>query len=140
MNAPLSKVEQIRARHGDGCWLCGGELDFRAPPNSKKAPTKEHLQPLSLGGTSDLDNLALCHPGCNRQLANRPREDKERMRAKRRAALLKQASQKSPIPPRATPPVPAKRDPAHYWRAIAFGSCLLAAFASGLAIGLLLAS
>lgn len=74
MNAPpkLSIVEQIRTRDGDNCWLCEGKLDFNAKGNSKKAPTKEHLKPKSLGGTDELGNLALCHPGCNKQLGNRP--------------------------------------------------------------------
>jgi hypothetical protein len=95
MNAPLrNNISLLRARDGDFCWFCDERLNFNAVPNSKKAPTIEHLTPKSLGGTSELDNLRLCHPGCNRHLGDRPREQKERMRAKR----LK-------LPPVSPPPV-----------------------------------
>jgi hypothetical protein len=96
MNAPLKgKTELLLARDGDRCWFCGGRLNFSAVPNSKKAPTIEHLTPRSLGGKSDLDNLRLCHPGCNRHLGDRPREQKERLRAKR----LKLPAASPPIAP-----------------------------------------
>ena len=48
--------------------------------NEKRKPTIEHLQPKSLGGGNDLENLRLCHPGCNNALGNRPHANKERMR------------------------------------------------------------
>jgi hypothetical protein len=85
VNAPakLSKVEQLRARDGERCWLCDGKLDFAAAPNSKKAPTIEHLVAQANGGTNALDNLVLTHPGCNKQLGCRPREDKLKMRERR---------------------------------------------------------
>ncbi len=82
--ANLSKVEQVRARDGDACWLCSGRLDFAAPPNSRKAPTLEHLVAKAKGGGNGLDNLVLTHPGCNKQLGCRPVEDKRRMRDKYR--------------------------------------------------------
>jgi hypothetical protein len=84
MNAPanLSKVEQVRARDGDACWLCSGRLDFAAPPNSRKAPTLEHLVAKANGGSGRLDNLRLCHKGCNQHLGHRPKEEKLRIRAK----------------------------------------------------------
>jgi 5-methylcytosine-specific restriction endonuclease McrA len=62
------------------------------PSHGAGAETVEHLKPLSLGGTDDLKNLVLCHPGCNRQLGNRPAwqkirmRDRRRLRAKRRKA------------------------------------------------------
>jgi hypothetical protein len=91
MNAPpkLSLNDQIRARDGDKCWLCGGKLDFKAEPNSSKAPTREHLLAQSLGGTNDLAKLVLCHPGCNKQLGIRPVAEKQKMRAKRQDDLAK---------------------------------------------------
>jgi hypothetical protein len=87
MNAPpkFSIIDQIRTRDGDECWLCGGKLDFRAAPNSTKAPTKEHLVAQSLGGGNELANLVLCHPGCNKHLGDRPIEKKREMREKIRA-------------------------------------------------------
>ncbi|WP_300973471.1 hypothetical protein [Sphingomonas sp. LHG3406-1] len=103
MNAPtkLSIVDQIRARDGDHCWLCNGTLDFAAKPNSKRAPTKEHLVAQSLGGGNELSNLVLCHPGCNRMLADRPVADKEKIRAKLAANRAKVAAAKKagvPVP------------------------------------------
>jgi hypothetical protein len=84
MNAPasLGKVEQIRARDGDACWLCDRPLDFSAVANSKNAPTIEHLVAKSLGGGGELANLALCHKACNLHLADRPLAKKQEMRAK----------------------------------------------------------
>lgn len=86
MNAPacLGKVELLRLRDGPRCWLCDEALDFNAVPNSKKAPTIEHLIAQSLGGPSTMENLVLCHPGCNRQLGVRPLAAKILMRERRR--------------------------------------------------------
>jgi 5-methylcytosine-specific restriction endonuclease McrA len=70
----------LRAAYGDNCWRCNRPMRFDGPPNCGKAATIEHLQPLSKGGTWEMDNLRLCHVGCNRHLADRPREQKERMR------------------------------------------------------------
>ena len=151
MNAPLkNKVELLRARDGEDCWLCGGRLQFSAAPNSKKAPTIEHLTPRSLGGGSALDNLALCHPGCNRQLANRPREDKERIRAKRRRSVPKpaakavapvalKAARAAPpraVAPRATPPRAAPSPaPAADWKTRFWLASIAAALFAGLSLG-----
>lgn len=70
-------VAALLARSGRKCWLC-------ALPMEPGAETIEHLKPLSLGGADDLKNLVLCHPGCNRQLGNRPAWQKIRMRDRRR--------------------------------------------------------
>nr|WP_314442200.1 HNH endonuclease [uncultured Sphingomonas sp.] len=97
MNAPaaLGKVEQIRARDGDACWLCNRPLDFSAEPNSKNAPTIEHLVAKSLGGGGELTNLALCHPGCNGHLGDRPLAKKQELRAKWHANTAKVAAAKA---------------------------------------------
>lgn len=86
MNAPakLSKIDKLRLRDGDRCWLCNGKLSFGAARTSKKAPTIEHLVAQVNGGTDALDNLVLAHPGCNRQLGCRPVEDKHAMCERRR--------------------------------------------------------
>ena len=88
MNAPdtLTRIERIRLRDGDRCWLCNGKLDFEAAPNSSKSPTVEHLTAKANGGTNALENLVLTHPGCNKQLGARAVEDKLRMRAKYRVS------------------------------------------------------
>jgi 5-methylcytosine-specific restriction protein A len=46
-----SKRRATFARFGDVCWLCG----------RPGADTVDHVTPLSLGGTSDLDNLRPAH-------------------------------------------------------------------------------
>jgi 5-methylcytosine-specific restriction endonuclease McrA len=82
--ANLSKIDRLRARDGDNCWLCGLPIDFKAEPNSPKAWSVEHLLSKSYGGPDKLENLALCHPPCNRSLANRSLVKKVEMREKRR--------------------------------------------------------
>lgn len=79
-----NKVEALRERDGDNCWLCGNKMRFGGIPNIGKAATVEHLQPLSKGGTWAMENLALCHLGCNRHLKDFDRAHKEKMRASRR--------------------------------------------------------
>lgn len=120
MNAPanLSINDQIRARDGDNCWLCAGKLDFAAVPNSKKAPTREHLLAQSLGGTNDLANLVLCHPGCNKQLGVRPVAQKMQLREKMQANTLKNQQAKQaqarakPAAPQVAKSAPAAPPPA----------------------------
>lgn len=148
MNAPasLTKIEQIRARDGDGCWLCARPLDFAAVPNSKNAPTLEHLVAKSLGGGNELANLVLCHPGCNLHLADKPLAKKQEIRAKWQANAAKVAAAASaakatpaaakapakavpapPAPPRPAPPPPVAPAPVvaqlraelAYWRRLA---------------------
>jgi hypothetical protein len=140
-----SKINRLRNRDGDGCWLCGGMLDFGAEPNSKKAPTKEHLQPLSAGGTDALDNLVLCHPGCNRQLGDRAREDKEKMRARRIAkaavsAAPGSATSSPPAKPKSVTPTTssAARASPMDWRSVACIAIATATFFAGLSLGLVL--
>jgi 5-methylcytosine-specific restriction endonuclease McrA len=77
------KAERLRAMHGDLCWLCGHPMRFGGPPNCGRAATIEHVTPLSRGGTWALDNLRLCHAGCNRHLADHLPEQKEGMRVNR---------------------------------------------------------
>ena len=83
----ISKVDQLRARDGDLCWLCNERMDFAATPNSAKAWSVEHLIAKSHGGPETLHNLALCHPGCNRMLGDRPLVDKIRLRERRRRKI-----------------------------------------------------
>jgi hypothetical protein len=94
MTAPakITRIERLRARDGDRCWLCQGMLDFEAVPNSKKAPTIEHLEARANGGTDAIENLALCHPGCNKHLANKPKDEKLRIRAKWAASRQRTAA------------------------------------------------
>ena len=72
--------DAVRARDGDLCWRCGHPMRFGPPYNRGKSATIEHHNPLSLGGTWALDNLRLCHVGCNKHRAAHKSEQKERMR------------------------------------------------------------
>ena len=48
-----------RQLHGQvPCWVCGEHV----PPADA---TLEHIQPLSEGGNSHAENLAISHEGCN---------------------------------------------------------------------------
>lgn len=89
MSAPdnLSKVDRLRARDGDLCWLCGKHMDFSAKPNSSSAWSVEHLIPVCRGGPGTLENLVLCHPPCNRILKDRPLKDKIKLRERRRRKI-----------------------------------------------------
>ena len=89
--AKREKLAKLRATYGDRCWRCNNPMRFEGPPNCGKAATIEHLMPLSKGGTSALDNLRLCHVGCNRYLGANLPEQKERMRINVRAAGQVQA-------------------------------------------------
>lgn len=73
----------IRARDGDRCWRCNHPMRFDGLPNQGKAATIEHVLPLSKGGGWELENLRLCHVGCNRHLGDRAPAQKERMRINR---------------------------------------------------------
>jgi 5-methylcytosine-specific restriction endonuclease McrA len=81
--ANISKVERLRARDGDQCWLCGKHIDFKATPNSAKAWSVEHLLCKTFGGSDRLENLVLCHPRCNHVLADRCLKDKIKLRERR---------------------------------------------------------
>jgi 5-methylcytosine-specific restriction endonuclease McrA len=80
----ISKVERLRARDGDCCWLCNKKMNFDAKPNSAQAWSIEHLIPDCRGGPGTLENLVLCHPPCNRILKDRPLADKIMLRERRR--------------------------------------------------------
>lgn len=89
MSSPdnLSKVDRLRARDGGLCWLCLKPIDFKAEPNSARAPSLEHLIPQCRGGTGTMDNLVLTHPPCNKRLADLPLVEKVRMREGRQREL-----------------------------------------------------
>ncbi len=158
MNAPtaISKAEQIRLRDGDRCWLCAGKLDFTAQPNSSKSPTIEHLLAKANGGTNALDNLVLAHPGCNKQLGTRSVAEKQRMRAKYRAArerthAARQVCASTPVEEGGSKPIERLREkqkarPAQepwqvlrFWQALAVVAVASAMLATGFAAGLLVA-
>jgi len=81
--AKHGRKARLRGLHGDNCWRCNQPVRFEGPPNCGRAATIEHVLPRSQGGTNALDNLRLCHVGCNRHLGARSPEEKERMRINR---------------------------------------------------------
>jgi hypothetical protein len=85
------RFEFLRKRDGDNCWRCRREMRFDLPRGHDLAPTIEHLQPKSKGGTNALDNLCLCHGRCNRLMGDATAEVKERTRQKNEAALFAKA-------------------------------------------------
>lgn len=57
------KIYKTVARQLHGvvpCWVCGQHV-------LPAAATLEHIQPLSAGGNSHLENLAISHEACNNQ-------------------------------------------------------------------------
>lgn len=74
------RIDALRRRDGDNCWRCRRPMRFDLPGGHDQAPTLEHIQPKSKGGTSELENLCLCHSRCNRMLGDATPEVKERMR------------------------------------------------------------
>ena len=69
----------LRRAYGDACWRCGHAMNFN-PLSVRRRATIEHLLARAHGGTSDWDNVRLCHVGCNRHLGTHPPEHKRRMR------------------------------------------------------------
>lgn len=141
MSAPgPTTIEKLRALHGDDCWWCFKPIDFRAEARKTQRPSVEHLQPKSKGGTNALDNLRLCHPGCNKQLADRSRTEKEALRQRRLLRQQRNASVAAPI----SAPTPAFKaatvapDIGH-WRTLALAAIAAALFLAGLSLGLLIA-
>lgn len=57
------KIYRVVARQLHGvvpCWVCGQHVTL-------EAATLEHIQPLSEGGSSHAENLAISHEVCNGQ-------------------------------------------------------------------------
>jgi len=57
------KIYKTVARQMHGvvpCWVCGHHVPH-------ETATLEHIQPLSQGGNSHLENLAISHEHCNNQ-------------------------------------------------------------------------
>lgn len=66
-------MPELRSRSDDLCELCGGPIDFEAPPRSRRAPSVDHIVPLHMGGDPlpPLEELRLAHFGCNARRGNR---------------------------------------------------------------------
>lgn len=63
LNLTREKIYKTVARQLHGvvpCWMCGEHVE---PTEA----TLEHIQPLSEGGNSHIENLAISHGRCNNQ-------------------------------------------------------------------------
>ena len=88
----------ITKRDGSFCWLCNRGLLKGGKVKNRKI-TLEHLTPRSLGGSDDLDNLVLCHPACNRHLADRPVQKKQKIRVKWHRETARNREKQPPAQP-----------------------------------------
>jgi 5-methylcytosine-specific restriction endonuclease McrA len=52
------------------CWLCGGQCDINADPNSDMYPSVDHILPQSLGGKDTWKNVHCAHRICNSMRGN----------------------------------------------------------------------
>lgn len=61
----------VYVKEGGRCWLCGGQCDINADPNSDYYPSVDHILPQSLGGKDTWDNVHCAHRICNTRRGNR---------------------------------------------------------------------
>lgn len=71
--AELIPIEEIYQRDGGRCALCYGRVpaDFGFKVSYPRAPTLDHIIPLSKGGKHSRCNVQLAHLGCNSGKSNR---------------------------------------------------------------------
>jgi hypothetical protein len=62
---PAGRWREIGERDGWWCWICQKPVDQRLRAPNRKAPTVDHILPVSKGGGNHPSNLALAHFGCN---------------------------------------------------------------------------
>jgi 5-methylcytosine-specific restriction endonuclease McrA len=68
------KIRQYRLRlwaRDPSCYLCGHEIDYSLAYPHDFSPQVDHLFPLSMGGRTTLDNLAVTHKRCNEEKGDR---------------------------------------------------------------------
>ena len=58
-------------RDGNLCRLCDTEIDLTLARNSRWGATIDHIVPLSLGGSDEIENMQLAHWICNIKKGNR---------------------------------------------------------------------
>jgi endogenous inhibitor of DNA gyrase (YacG/DUF329 family) len=63
---------QVLARHGWWCHICNNLIDPNLGRLDRMAMTMDHLIPVALGGTDDVDNLKPAHRSCNSSRGVKP--------------------------------------------------------------------
>jgi len=58
-------LHEIAERDARICGLCGGDVDMLIRNPDPRAPTIDHVVPLSLGGDDIKANVQLAHRACN---------------------------------------------------------------------------
>lgn len=64
LGSPLASVEELFEKQGGVCYLCGGLMYLEQESGIARA-TIDHIVPIYLGGTHDVENLRAAHCGCN---------------------------------------------------------------------------
>ena len=68
-------VDQLAARDGAACHLCGRPIDLTADRRTAAGASVDHVTPWAHGGTDDPENLRLAHTGCNKARGANPPTD-----------------------------------------------------------------
>lgn len=61
------RLKRVGERDGWVCGLCGERVDRRCKWPHDRAPTVDHIVPVSKGGVDEMWNLQVAHWGCNRR-------------------------------------------------------------------------
>ncbi len=95
-----ARIAALIERDGPGCWLCTLPVPVQASATRRgRRASLEHLQARAHGGRDGLDNLVLCHDACNRHLADRPVEQKRKMREKWHREVRRRERMRINVPP-----------------------------------------
>lgn len=80
----MASLIDIKWEEQEGrCWLCDEPME-RRDPNSRRYRSKDHIIPLSMGGTNQWHNLMLACRECNtRRGSGCPHEFRERLRSEK---------------------------------------------------------
>lgn len=63
---PWRRAREHLKRAGAPCYLCGGPIDYEAPPLDPMAYQADHVIAKANGGSDRLSNLKPTHRKCNR--------------------------------------------------------------------------
>lgn len=72
------KIHDLYMYYSGICWICGGQCDLNdkhVDDNGvticgENYPSRDHVIPISKGGTDDFENIRLAHRRCNRERGN----------------------------------------------------------------------